>query len=119
MISVKYKEKNVGDIVTNVFVTHRKPIHIMRKTGGTFGISAKVLDLLSEKMVEYIVFLYHGIKGDKTYICSLTKYISDELRIKYTDGDDLQYHIRIRDMKEYNGHNWTHYIKEYKKNKEV
>jgi len=113
-ITVKAKGKLGGEIIGNVYVTRRRPIHVMRKTGGSFGISEDVLKKLKAFGVEYILFLYFGKKEQAQFVAKLEQYMKSDL-IYYDDGDK-QYHVRLKDMIKINGvATWRHTVKELQK----
>ena len=113
-ITVKAKGKLGGEIIGNVYVTRRRPIHVMRRTGGSFGISEDVLKKLKAFGVEYILFLYFGKKEQAQFVAKLEQYMKSDL-IYYDDGDK-QYHVRLRDMIKINGvATWRHTVKELQK----
>ena len=113
-ITVKAKGKLGGEIIGNVYVTRRRPIHVMRRTGGSFGISEDVLKKLKAFGVEYILFLYFGRKEQAQFVAKLEQYMKSDM-IYYDDGDK-QYHLRLRDMIKINGvATWRHTVKELQK----
>ena len=93
-----------GKVIGNVYVTTRKPFHVMRKTGGSFGISYDVLNKLRAFGVKYILFLYYGKRERCQFITTLERYFNpDDV---YVDGVDKQHHVRIANMEKVNGLNW-------------
>lgn len=96
-VTVRAKGKMGGEVIGRVYVTRRKPIHVMRRTGGSFGISMDVLKKLEAMEVVYIVFMYFGKRERCLFVTSIEDYLNSE--IEYTDvGSDLQKHVRLRDM---------------------
>ena len=96
-VTVRAKGKMGGEVIGRVYVTRRKPIHVMRRTGGSFGISMDVLKKLEAMEVEYIVFMYFGKRERCLFVAGIEDYLNSE--IEYTDvGSDLQKHVRLRDM---------------------
>lgn len=96
-ITVGAKGKLGGEVIGSVYVTRRKPIHIMRRTGGTFGISVDVLKKLKALEVKYIVFMYFGKRERCLFITTMDEYMNSD--IEYTDvGNDVQKHVKLRDM---------------------
>jgi len=96
-ITVGAKGKLGGEVIGNVYVTRRKPIHVMRITGGSFGISKDVLKKLEAMEVKYIVFMYFGKRERCLFVAGIEDYLNSD--IEYTDvGHDLQKHVRLRDM---------------------
>jgi len=107
----KAKREVVGEIIGCVYVTKRKPFHVMRKTGGSFGISEDVLEKLEKEGAKYILFLYYGKYKKLRYLTTVEDYKNSD--IIYIDNGDKQYHVRLRDMKEINGvEGWKFTVKE-------
>ena len=110
-VIIRAKGKIGGEVIDKVYITKRKPIHVMRKTGGSFGVSMDVLKRLEELNVHYIVFLYFGKRDRCLFVATLEEYLNSD--IEYIDvGNDLQKHVRLRDMlKIENVERWKYVVK--------
>lgn len=114
-ITINAKDKKMGgEVIGNVYVTRRKPIHVMRITGGSFGISEDVLKKLKACEVKYILFLYFGKREKSQFIAKIEQY--EKSNIIYSDNGDKQFHVRLSDMEKIKTHfNWQETLKKLNK----
>ena len=66
--------KQYGEIIDGVYVSHRKPEHFFRKFQG-FGIDEWILDVLRDKGINDILIVYHGMKGITRFDFTLQQYL--------------------------------------------
>ena len=113
-ITVMAKDKLGGKVIGCVYVTKRKPQHVMRKTGGSFGISEDVLKKLVACKVKYILFLYFGIRENVQFIAEINQYLNSDNT--YNDNGDKQFHVRLSEMTKLRGvFNWKETVKKLNK----
>jgi len=85
-MQVIFKNKIIGIIENDTYISERTREHIFRKFGNGFGISAKVIDFLESKNISKVRIIF---EGRHSLECSLDLfYCRGE---QYKDGDDLQF----------------------------
>jgi len=85
-----------GELLGCCYVNRRGPNHVLRKTGGSFGVSESILKWLQQSGVVWLIFEYHGIRESCLFVCRLHDLLCSKLRYNY-HGCDLQRHIRLDD----------------------
>jgi len=97
-LNIDIKNKIGGTVIGRVYVSKRKPNHVMRMFGGSLGISRDILNKLKRWGVEYIMFLYFGKREKQTFITTVKHYLENPIGTYMYKGVDKQNHVRIRDM---------------------
>lgn len=69
--------KNYGEIINNIYVSHRKPENFFRKFQG-FGISEWVLYKLQSYGIQDILIVYHGANGVTEFPFTVGQYLESE-----------------------------------------
>jgi hypothetical protein len=82
------------------YITPRLPIHIMRITGGTFGISKAQISLHIAGKVDDIIFRYTNAKEEVAdYVVSYNEFMANNIPFTCEKNNDLQLHYKIAKMR--------------------
>lgn len=85
-MQVIFKNKIIGIIENDTYVSERTREHIFRKFENGFGISSKVIDYLESQGVINVKIIFENMH---TFECPLNFFYIKG--IEYKDGDDLQF----------------------------
>lgn len=116
-IYTRAKDAVAGKKIGDVYVTKRKPFHVMRKTGGSFGISVDILEKIQVLNVEYVLFVYYGKTENCMFITSLERY-TDYPDDTYTDNGDRQNHVCLRNMEKIKSTRWREAVEKLNNKRE-
>ena len=105
MDKIEYKYKgdkeefsNVGEVRDNYYISHRRPEHFFRVYQG-YGISENIVKDLVAKGVEYVLIIYHGIKGVRYLLSKINQWTESEKKYKNKE-DDMQVFVSEKDMEQ-------------------